>query len=407
MKTMQSQSTEETPFEFLPHGQYLIDIPDTENEQALSQSIAHPRSRWQSYLALLALSGFTAWIETYGETAGLTFDCDRTQARLIVPNHPDQPAAISQVYLNQKFRICLVATTGNPDDVIELPSAIVEQPKQIAHFYINININTEAQIATVQGFLRHDQLQNYRNQQNLIPHNGIYSIPIEQFEPRIDRFFFLSSNLNPAAIPLPQSNIFPSLTRIKQLLIQPIINTGNWLQQEITLENWNQKLDQINQSLDPILLLPNDFREMVPVRDSIGFRGADDGWRGPDANVLQAITQQGYSIPMDVRVNYQNLSLDGQQCRLTFVTWQLPLDDATPEAEPEWSLLIIAQLLESVTQPIQISVQQLGDVIATEQLDSLDHYQIFQAIGFLQEQFTIEIATAQSELVLPPLKFEA
>jgi hypothetical protein len=403
---MQSQSIETTPFEFLPQGQYLVDIPEIENEQALSlsQSIAQP-IRWQSYLALLALSGFTEWIETYGEAAGLTFDCDRTQARLIVPSHPDQPAAISQVHLNQKFRLCLIATTGHLDDVIELPSAIVEQPKQTAHFYINVNINTEAQVATVHGFLRHDQLQTYRNQQNLTPQNDIYSIAIDQFEPRIDRFLFLSSNLNPAAIPLPQSNFFPSLRPIKQLLIQPIINTSNWLQQHITLENWNQTLDQISQSLDPILLLPNDFREMAT--DSIGFRGDNDGWRGPDANILQAITQQGYSIPIDVRVNYQNLSLDGQQFRLTFVTWQLPLDDTIPEQEPEWSLLIIAQLLESVTQAIQISVQQLGDVMATEQLDSLDHYQIFQAIGFLQEQFTIEIATAQSELILPPLKFEA
>jgi hypothetical protein len=403
---MQSQSIETTPFEFLPQGQYLADIPEIENEQALSlsQSIAHP-SRWQSYLALLALSGFTEWIETYGAATGLTFDCDRSQARLIIPNHPDQPTAISHLYLNQ-FRLCLIPTTGSPDEVIELPSAIVEQPKQTAQFYITVNINPEAQVASVQGFLRHDQLQNYRTQQKITPNNGIYTIPIEQFEPRIDRLFFLASNLNLEAIPLPQSSLFPAIAPIKQLLIQPIINTGNWLQQQLTLKNWNQKLDQISQSFDHLLLLPNDFREMIPTTDGMRCRGPEDGWRGPDANVLESITQQGYNIPMDVRVNYQNLSLDEQSFRLTFVTWQLPIDDATPGEEPEWSLLIIAQLLDIVTQPIRISVQQMGDVMATEQLDSLDHYQIFQAIGFLHEQFTIEIATAQSELVLPPLKFE-
>ncbi|NJM47721.1 MAG: DUF1822 family protein [Alkalinema sp. RU_4_3] len=399
---MQSQSIETTPFEFLPQGQYLVDIPEIEQALSLSQSIAQP-IRWQSYLALLALSGFTEWLETYGTATGLTFDCDRSQARLIIPSHPDQPAAISQLYLNQ-FRLCLIPTTGSPDDMIELPSAIVEQPKQLAQFYITVNINPEAQVASLQGFLRHDQLQNYRTQQKITPHNGIYSIPTEQFEPRIDRLLFLASHLNLEAIPLPQSSLSVTIAPIKQLLIQPIVNTGNWLQQQVTLENWNQRLDQISQSLDQVLLLPNDFRELIP---AVPFRGDNDGFRGPDTTVLQAITQQGYNIPVDVRVNYQNLSLDGQSFRLTFVTWQLSGDDAPPGEEPEWSLLIIAQLLDMVTQPIRISVQQMGNVMATEKLESLEHYQIFQAIGFLQEQFTLEIATAQSELVLPPLKFEA
>jgi Protein of unknown function (DUF1822) len=433
MNAMYSDSVEQVPFEFLPQGRDLVDIPAEAMAQALSLSQSIAAGRWSAYLALLALAGFEAWSAAYPEKTGLSLPCDRRQARLVLPTHPEQPATIAQLYLNHHFRLCLIATTGTVDEIIELPQAIVEQPQQVAHFYVNVMVDAEAQVAAVRGFLRYDQLQAYRQAQGLTPVNGSYILPIGQFEPRLDRLCWLATSLNPQAIPLPQQRLTPSLAPIKQLLIQPVINTGNWLQRQLSEPGLSQQLDRLSQSLGNLLALPDDFSPaMVPALGEMrGFRSAngtpsnpeadplDESWQRHQSAVLESIQQQGYRIPVDVRVNYQDLSLDEQPLRLTFVTWQLPPDDslpaseilppevATPEvATPEWSLLVIAQLLQPAAEPIGLTIQQPEGILATAQLESPDRYHVLQAIGFLHEQFTIELTNAQTAIVLPPFKFE-
>jgi Protein of unknown function (DUF1822) len=431
MNAIHSDSVDHIPCDFLPQGGDLVDIPAEGMAQALSLSQSgEAPSRWQTYLALLALAGFMEWSEVYPEKTGLTLNCDRRQARLIVPTQPGQPATVARLSLNQHFRLCLIATTGSVDEIIELPQAIVEQPQQIAHFYVNVMVDSEAQVAAVRGFLRYDQLQAYRQQHGLTPVNGTYALPIGEFEPRLDRLCWLATSLNPQAIPLPQHRLTPSLVPIRQLLIQPVINTGNWLQRQLSEPGLSEQLDRIGQTLGQtlgnLLALPDDFNPaLVPAFSEMrGFRSASAApssdapssdaplaqqWQSHQSEVLQSMQQQGYQIPVDVRVNYQDLSLDDQPLRLTFVIWQLPPDDSLPTAQsaaPEWSLLVIAQLLQPVTTPICLTIQQPEGILATAQMETPDRYHVLQAIGFLQEQFTIELANEQTAIVLPAFKFE-
>jgi Protein of unknown function (DUF1822) len=414
---MYSESVELSPFEFLPQGQDLVDIPATGLKQALSlsQSIGDPHCRWQTYLTLLALSGFAEWSEVYAAATGIHMTYEDRQVRLIVPSQPGEPAAIASIQLNGNFRVCLVATTGTIDEIIELPQAIVEQPRQLAHFYVNVMVNSEAQVAAVRGFLRYDQLQRYRQQHDLIPVNGAYRIPVEQFESRIDRLWLLANSLNPQAIPLAQNRLRETFAPIKQLLIQPVINAGSWIQRqfdelELNGPQLSQQLDQASQALGNLLALPDDFNPaLVPtfdnMRSSNAFR-SDRAVALPSSEIdaFQAIQQQGYAIPVDVRVNYQDLCIDEQALRLTFVTWQLPPAE-TRSTEPEWSLLIITQLLSAPSEPIQISIQQPTEILATAAIAATDSYTVLQVFGSLDEQFTVEIANTQTALVLPAFEF--
>jgi hypothetical protein len=381
------------PFDFLPEGLDLVDLDDVDIEQAimLSQNINHadPTMIRESYLALLGLQGFTKWIKQRLEYVGRVIQYDVQQARLIPAIASHQPAAITQIQLNQ-FRLCLISTTSSSDEMIAFHPAIVTQAPQIAHFYVHIALNPEAKVATVRGFIRYDQLQSHLAS---LPPTASHTYEISQshFEPNLDRLLFFATGLNPQAIPLPQvqSSLQSSLAKIPQVLIQPAINTANWLNQQVT---------QFRQELETFLTIPNDFTTtLVPA-----FRGelTDPALGLPE--MLQAIEQEGYVIPINVHASYQDLSLDSQAIRIIVVTWQLP----EQVSEPEWSLLLIGQMLSPATAPIEIKIQQQEEILATAQLVDPASYQVQQAIGFLHEKFTVSLANSQTELILPPFSFQ-
>lgn len=379
----------------------IIDIPEEGIKQAvnLSQSIVDPDTRWQSYLSLLAFSGFIKWVEDDVPETGLSLTCDTRQARLLLPTYPEQPAAISQILLNQSFCLCLIATMGTLDEDLELPQAIVDDPKQVAHFYVNVQVDTESNVATITGFLRYDQLQRDRQAHNLQPINGSYSIPFDRFERRIDRLLLLAHNLNPTAITLPQTALVPSLIPIKQQLLQPVINTAQWIQRQL-----NQIANQTADTLDSLLLLPQDFTPQL----ASSFRGRsprsipDETTNENLSEMLQVVAQQGYSIPIDIRASYQELALEGHPIQMTIVSWLIPNVETT---EPEWSLLLIAQTLSTPQTTIEIKINDADQTLANTSLTA-NTYHILQAIGELQEQFTITIAQANTELILPPFQFD-
>jgi Protein of unknown function (DUF1822) len=386
MNTTYSNSIENVPFG-IPSDDF-VEIPEDNIEDAirLSTPIADPKIRWQSYLTLLALAGFTEWIDQNRENTGLELTYDRRSSKLLLPTHPDQPAAIAHLKLNQHFRVCLIATVGTVDEDIELPQAIIDQPKQAAHFYVNVLVDTESNVASIRGFLRYDQLQTYRQRYPTSPINGTYRIPLTQFESRTDRLLLLAHSLNPRAIEIPENAFSPSLEPIQQLILKPMINVADWL---------------IQQFHDPTF---------QPAFRGAEFRSIEQSESEPLQNtenniseMLQSIKQQGYVIPIDIRASYQELDLEGQSLRLTIVSWAIPSAD-TPE--PEWSLLLIAQSPSSPDTPIEVKIKD-ADSILTSTSISPNTYHILQAIGFLHEEFTIVITQANTELILPPFQFEA
>ena len=406
---------ETIPFDFMPHDEDLLDLPQSALEQAskLSRTCKTPESSWQAYLGLLALAGFSEWITDNLENCGLQLSFQTDRSRLL-PNALDQPAAITQVTLNE-FKLCILATSSNRDDIIQLPAAVVDRPAYIPHFYITVMVNPESEVASVQSFLRYDQLQQYRQERNLVPIDGYYEIESDRFEPKLEKLLFLVTGLEPSAIPLPERIPTFSLDRIRELIIHPTINAATWVTQQIT-EQVTEQIDQLSESFNTLLGHSDDLAlAFVPTDrrlNQTNFRSTqDNSFRFPEtslSDMLQNIQQQGYIIPIDIHASYQDIVLDDQPLRITIVTWPLPEPSVTSndEGKCEWSLLLIGELLGDSIEEIQMTIQQQESVISSIELERSGNHYMIQAFGSFDEVFTISLANRATERCLPPIGFQ-
>jgi hypothetical protein len=373
--------------DFVPNYADTFDLPQAAIDEAtlLSQNIKDPLSAWQVYLAHLGLTGLTAWIETTIDEAGLALQFDRSQARLLPPTASDLPAAVTQIKLGE-FKLCMIAITDS-DEIVEIPQMAIEHPDQAGHFYVTVSVNTEAEVVGIKGFIRYDQIQ----ERNLsVSSNGVYEIAIEQFEPQLDRLFFLATGLNPGAIVLPQAAPKLAPAPIRQMLIRPIMNAAAW---------GKQQLEASLEALDDFLALgDNTNPQLVPA-----FRGGTSSIQA--ANPLQEIrselTRQGCVIPVNVQASYEDSIINGMTIRVAMAKWQIPQENLTDVAE--WSLLVIAKPLGVLTEPVQIVIEHRETAMNRIELNDSDRY--MQAIGELDELFTIAICYGQTELVFPPVSF--
>jgi hypothetical protein len=370
--------------DFVPQLENQIDLPQSAIEEAslISQSIQDPLSAWQVYLTHLGLTGLNKWIETNIQESGLTLQFDQSRVRLLTPTAPDLPAAVTQIKLGD-FKLCMIAITDS-DEVVEIPPVAIAHPDQAGHFYVTVSVNTEAAIASIKGFIRYDQIQA----RNLtVSSHGVYEIPIEQFEPQLDRLFFLVTGLNPGAIVLPQ--LAPKVSApIRQMLIRPMVSTAAW---------GKQRLEASLEALGDFLTLADDANlQLVPAfRSSAASIQATN----PLQEIRSELTQQGYVIPVNVQASYEDNIINGVTIRVAIAKWQIPQENSTDA--PEWSLLVIAKPLDILTEPVQIVIEHREAEINRIELN--DSYRYMQAIGELDELFTITICHGQTELVFPPV----
>jgi Protein of unknown function (DUF1822) len=189
---------------------------------ALSQAIQNPLTRWQSYLALLALEGFVQWISDRSTPICL----DRTQARLLEPPEFGVPAAINGVYANQ-FQIGLLVVEDDVEDEIEFPTSLMRNP---AHFYVAACVHEETHQVSFHSFLRGDRLNPSSATE------ATCTIPISLFETNLERLLWYLASLELSAIPLP--NMSPAIS--SQWLIQPLVNAAQWLQTQIDELAWTR-----------------------------------------------------------------------------------------------------------------------------------------------------------------------
>jgi hypothetical protein len=357
-----------------------IDLADSAIEEArlLSQTIPDPLCAWQVYLAHLGLTGFDTWVESHLEDAGLSLKYDRSLARLLPSSVPDRPSVVTQLQLGA-FRVCLLAVTES-DEGLEIPAVAIEHPDQAGHFYGVVTVNTEAQVASFKGFLRHDQVQGQ-------PVDGVYEVAIEQLECDGDRLFFLTMGLDGGAIVLPQG--VRAMEPIRQMVMRPVMDAVAWGRRQVAQSL--ESLDTFLALADGSNQLASGFRGEAPVLESIN----------PLQEIRSELTQQGYTIPVDVQAGYEDIAIEDIVVRLATAKWQIP-SDATTEA-PEWSLLVIAKPLGAVSEAVQLVIQYKESDINQMELRSEDSYRYTQAIGTLDELFTIAITYGQTELVLPPV----
>ncbi len=368
-----------------PTGAEVVPLESHQIEHAIavSRRVSNPENRWQVYLSALALAGFEQWLKT--RTTEITLNS--SQCRILEANS-DAPTAVCHIQANG-LKLCLIAVPSFPDSVVVIPDAVIDSPNLTAQFYIPIAIYEETEQVSIQGFLRYDELIQHRNVQS-IQHceNGTYSIPSNWFDSDLDQLLLYLSCLDSTAIPLP-ADLAPTLP-LRQLFVQPIIDVGQWIQQ------------QADEALDWIMLPPLNL--------SLAVRGTLTNLSGhlnqpteEFASILTALVRGGMPLPENSKTAYQDLQLGDRALRLYATA-------ASLESE-EWSLLLV--LRSQNNQPLQGISMQVTDgisvIINQTSNESVNADFLYgTAIGNYDEQFILTIALADgTSLTLPPFAFQS
>jgi hypothetical protein len=352
-----------------------IDLADSAIEEArlLSQTIPDPLCAWQVYLAHLGLTGFDSWVESHLEDAGLSLKYDRSLARLLPSSVPDRPSVVTQLQLGE-FRLCLIAVTES-DEVVEIPAVAIEHPDQAGHFYVAVTVNTEAQVASFKGFVRHDQVG--------AAIDGVYPVAMEAMEWDGDRLFFLAMGLDGGAIVLPQR--VRAMEPIRQMVIQPVLSGAEWSRRKFA--QLVRELDNLAEMIVPTVpQVATAFRSTA----EIDCGGSSSAFL---EQVRQDFAKQGRSFPVEV-ADCRNVSC----VQVILAAWPLPREEQESD-RPEWSYFIAATPMQPIAQPVEIVIRHGDDVIASIQVTDMGVYQYMEAIKHEDEEFLVTLSNGLEKSV--------
>jgi Protein of unknown function (DUF1822) len=195
--------------------------------KAMSDRTAPEAQQWQIYLNALALLSFEQWLRDHLPAASLVRSMQSCESRYLEVNG---------------FTCCLITIEHMLDETVRIPQAIVEQPELAAHFYVLQEVSEEQELVTIRGFLRFDELINYRDRRNCQLQNGYYELPYSLLDTEPNHLLFYCRTLAPTAIALPSrsssptENLFGALTQTTTKLTQ-------WLQDAFD-ESW-QTIEQL------------------------------------------------------------------------------------------------------------------------------------------------------------------
>jgi hypothetical protein len=185
--------------------------------------------QWQSYLNTLALLGFEQWLS------------ERLAEQSI--ERSDKPIeSVCYVEVNE-FKFCLIAVEHVLDETVQIPQAVVEQPELAAHFYVVHEVSEEQELVTVRGFLRFDELMNYRDRHNCQPQDDCYLLPLSLLDAEPNHLLFYCRSLQPTAIALPIHTSSTAAGQFLGALTNTTTKLTQWLQDAFD-ENW-QTIDQL------------------------------------------------------------------------------------------------------------------------------------------------------------------
>lgn len=187
-------------------------------EQAteISCQINGEAQQWQTYLNTLAVCALEQWL------------------REKIPEQPinRDPHVIEPIcHLKMgNFTYGAIATQNPHNEVVKIPQAALDRPELAAHFYVLVEVPEEQEEVIMRGFLRYDQLVNYRSTVNLQPQNGCYQLPLYLFDDESNHLLFYSCYLEPSAIPLTVSSAEPTPVSLQEVIQSTRANLSQWLQ---------------------------------------------------------------------------------------------------------------------------------------------------------------------------------
>ncbi len=456
MTTYNSDNNLLFDFESLSEAGIALSSKQIDRAIELSDRVIDPERQWQTYLNALALFGFETWLQS--RDSSLTINSDNCSVK-----QPSYASFIDGVFNLEvgEFKVCLLTTGVAIDEFITVSRAVIDLPEYAAHFYVLVNVIEEQEEASVDSFIRYDEIRERKGAANLIPDaDWTYELPLTWFNPEPNDLLLYLRCLEPSAIALPTTatatiNIQRELESLRPQLksretdlhevltweqATPILSNPNllaWLyelkttqpsardalaslgdlrsrslrdrasatisevtQRVINVKSWlSDELDELAQNL-AWMLLP------APAFAPSAFRDLQVINRESPVAEFEAIVAQlrnsGEDIPDDARGAYQDFELINHGLRLFAVTWAME----ETEGVLEWNLLLIlgAQPHNYLPQGLRLELRE-GDTVLDEKVvpeDTEDSYIYTRVIGELEEQFTISIVLVNGESITFP-----
>lgn len=186
--------------------------------------------QWQTYLNALALQSFEEWLKERIPNQPISRDENIIEA--------GSPLEVGE------FKFWVIATEHLLDEVVNVPQDGIDNPEKAANFYVLVEVLEEQEEVVIRGFMRYDQLVNYRSQVNLkLLKDGYYQLPLSEFDTEPNHLLFYCRFLEPTAIPLKVS----AETKTEEMLVghqkRIITKLSQWLQ-GVFEEGW-QAIDTL------------------------------------------------------------------------------------------------------------------------------------------------------------------
>jgi hypothetical protein len=359
-------------------GQILaLDDAMVSNAYALSQRASASTKRWSIYLNALAVEAFQSWLKQERPEFSLKLN----GCKINEPDHPDGTTAAEHLQING-FDLCIVAVPSLPDTVVSLPRNVVDQIQ--SHFYVTIAIYEELRQATVQSFIRWDELKHHDLTDLDTNRDGSYALPTQWFNPELDRLLLYLACAEPEALPTAS----PPLS-MRQLLVQPAVELGNWVKQQ-----WQELEEQAGWLLMPEWQMAGALRSSG---SSLTTKTSDDF-----VKVLQDLAGQGVDLPSQARAAYRTVQLGTVPLDLCVLT--------APLGEKEWSLLLLVKPQADQMLPVglQLQIGEGQSVLVEQQVQQGDKGSLYvQIVGELDEQFEVTLSQPDgTALLLPPFVWQ-
>ncbi|MDX2229905.1 MAG: DUF1822 family protein [Leptolyngbyaceae cyanobacterium bins.349] len=381
--------------EVLPAAAIALTDEQITRARELSQRVEDETQRWQAYLNALALMGFETWLDQRASDITL-----KTESARMMQSLSNGATTICNVVANG-FKLCLIGTGGLVDSEVMIPTAALEQDDSISHFYVPVKVYEELGYILVTGFLSYVQLNQYRQSTALnIVSSDAYQLPLSLFESNIHHLLLQLSCLTPKAISLPNAEKssprpFAHLPW-RQILLEPAVNVGTWIQQQ-----WENVAQNLEWLLLPSTQLVTEMRSLTP-----SFKMRSRSIPEEFKSLLKDLEAHQVFVSEDAGSAYRELVLGDIPLRLYAVITQLN----TPDASPEWSLLLILKTQDDAKLPakIQLQVSDLNhDIVAQLTNQQADTGYLFaRVIGCHHEQFLVTLSLPTGEtLTLPPFAF--
>ncbi|MBE9044833.1 DUF1822 family protein [Pleurocapsales cyanobacterium LEGE 10410] len=402
----------------------------------LSDRLLDSERQWQTYLNALALFGFETWLAERDDSLVI----DDANCSVMQPSYANYIDGVFNLTVGE-YKICLLTNGVVFDEAIAIDRAVIDLPEYASHFYVLVNVVEEQAEVSIERFISYEEIIRRKQTVNLTADaDWTYQIPWVWFNTPPDDLLLCLRCLSPSVIPIPAtttaadnilSQLEPLIPRLQSgAALQEVLNWSqaapilsnpellDWLyelqttqptprtalaglrdrlntavaevtQSAINVKSWlSNELDELAQNL-AWTLLP------APALAPSGLRDLQVVSRETPAEEFEAIITQlrdsGEEIPETARGACQDFNLANHELRLFAVTWEI---EETP-GTPEWTLLLVlgAKPNNYLPQGLKLELAE-GDTVLDDRLvaeDTADSYIYIQAIGELEEQFSVRV----------------